>query len=118
MVLSFRNQAHPVCLVEYQSVYPIACLQRNLEACLTFYAFPKAHWKTIRTSNGIKRLLDEIKRRCHTIAAAFRTGTSCVLLFYVVNRSLTFHKLTMPLASQAQTDVAHLHNSVSCDDKI
>jgi Transposase, Mutator family len=36
---------------KYQKIYPTAieCLQRDLEACLTFYAFPKEHWKTIRT---------------------------------------------------------------------
>lgn len=33
----------------YRSVYPTAieCLQRDLDACLAFYAFPKEHWKTI-----------------------------------------------------------------------
>jgi transposase-like protein len=38
---------------KYRSVYPtaVACLQRDLEACLTFYAYPKEHWKTIRTNN-------------------------------------------------------------------
>jgi len=59
---------------KYQQVYPtaIACLQRALEACLTFYAYPKNHWKTIRTNNVIERLFGEVKRRSHKMAAAFR----------------------------------------------
>jgi putative transposase len=45
------DQAVAAFIEKYRSIYPtaIACLQRDLEACLTFYAFPKEHWKTIRT---------------------------------------------------------------------
>ena len=98
---------------KYRSIYPtaIACLQRDLEACLTFYSFPKEHWKTIRTNNVMERLFGEVKRRSHTMAAAFRTEESCVLLFYAVIRSLKFNKLTMSAASQAQPDPELLHNS-------
>src|ERR1700736_2309693 len=97
---------------KYQSIYPtaIACLQRDLEACLTFYSFPKAHWKTIRTNNGIERLFGEVKRRSHKMAGAFRNEGSCLLLFYAVIRSLKFNKLRMPSASQAQPDPELLHN--------
>jgi putative transposase len=92
------DQAVAAFLEKYQQVYPtaIACLQRDLEACLTFYAFPKEHWKTIRTNNVIERLFGEVKRRSHQMAAAFRTEGSCVLLFYAVIRSLRFQTLTMP----------------------
>jgi transposase-like protein len=75
-------------------------LQRDLEACLTFYSFPKEHWKTIRTNNVIERLFGEVKRRSHKMAAAFRNEGCCVLLFYAVIRSLKFKKLTIPAASQ------------------
>ena len=98
---------------KYRSIYPtaIACLQRDLEACLAFYAFPKEHWKTIRTNTVMERLFGEVKRRSHTMAAAFRNEESCVLLFYAVIRSLKFNKLTMPITSEAQPDSAVLHNS-------
>src|SRR5690348_17518840 len=84
---------------KYQKVYPTAieCLQRDLEACLTFYSFPKEHWKTIRTNNVLERLFGEVKRRSHKMAVAFRNEESCVLLFYAVIRSLKFNKLTNPL---------------------
>lgn len=106
------DQALAALIEKYQRIYPtaIACLQRDLEACLTFYSFPKEHWKTIRTNNVIERLFGEVKRRSHKMAAAFRNEGSCVLLFYAVIRSLKFNKLTMPPASHEQPDSEILHN--------
>src|SRR5438270_2334284 len=102
------DQAVAAFIEKSQRIYPTAieCLQRDLEACLTFYSFPKEHWKTIRTNNVIERLFGEVKRRSPTMAAAFRNEESCVLLFYAVIRSLKFNKLTMPVTSQAQPDSA------------
>jgi transposase-like protein len=107
------DQAVVAFVEKYQKLYPTAveCLQRDLEACLTFYSFPKEHWKTIRTNNVIERLFGEVKRRSHKMAAAFRNEGSCVLLFYAVIRSLKFNKLTMPSASQAQPDPDLLHRT-------
>ncbi len=83
---------------KYSQTYPTAveCLKRDLEACLTFYAFPQAHWKTIRTTNVIERLYNEVKRRSHKMAAAFRNEGSCLLLFFAVVRSLKFRRISMP----------------------
>lgn len=82
---------------KYAKSYPTAieCLKRDLEACLTFYDFPKNHWKTIRTNNVIERLFGEVKKRTHKMAAPFRNEDSCLLMFYAVIRSLKFRKLTM-----------------------
>jgi transposase-like protein len=82
---------------KYEPIYPtaVACLRRDLESCLTFYAFPKAHWKTIRTSNVIERLFEEVKKRSHKMAAAFRNEDSCLLMFYAVIRSLKFHRISV-----------------------
>lgn len=96
-----RQQAEQVLAAvqtKYATLYPsaLACLERDLDACLTFYAFPKAHWKTIRTTNVIERLFGEVKKRSHKMAAAFRNENSCLLMFYAVIRSLTFKKITMP----------------------
>jgi putative transposase len=106
------DQAVAAFIEKYRSIYPtaVACLQRDLEACLTFYSFPKEHWKTIRTNNVSERLFGEVKRRSHTMAAAFRNEESCLLLFYAVIRSLKFNRLTMPVTSEAQPDSAILHN--------
>jgi putative transposase len=82
---------------KYAKIYPTAveCLKRDLDACLTFYAFPKPHWKTIRTTNVIERLYGEVKRRSHKMAAAFRNEGSCLLMFFAVVRSLKFRRITM-----------------------
>jgi putative transposase len=107
------DQAVAAFIEKYRSIYPSAveCLQRDLEACLTFDAFPKTHWKTIRTNNVMERLFGEVKRRSHKMAAAFRTEESCLLLFYAVIRSLKFNKLTMQASSEASPDSAVLHNT-------
>ncbi len=83
---------------KYTQIYPtaVACLNRDLEACLSFYAFPEAHWKTIRTTNVIERLFGEVKKRSRKMAAAFRNENSCLLMFYAVVRSLKFRKISMP----------------------
>ena len=92
------EQAAAAFCEKFAGNYPtaVACLKRDLDACLTFYAFPKVHWKTIRTSNVIERLFNEVKRRSHKMAAAFRNEASCLLMFYAVVRSLTFHRIPMP----------------------
>ena len=72
------------------------CLNRDREACLAFYAFPQAHWKTIRTTNVIERLFNEVKRRSRKMASAFRNENSCLLMFFAVIRSLRFNRIVVP----------------------
>ncbi len=74
------DQAAAAFCAKYERVYPTAieCLRRDWQACLTFYAFPRVHWRTIRTTNVIERLFEEVKRRSHKMGAAFRNETSCL----------------------------------------
>jgi transposase-like protein len=83
---------------KYEKTYgtAIECLRRDMEACLTFYDFPRIHWRTIRTTNVIERLFEEVKKRSHKMSAAFRNEDSCLLMFYAVIRGLNFKKVTMP----------------------
>ena len=89
------DQAWAAFCEKYATIYPSAveCLKRDGEACLTFYAFPATHWKTIRTTNVIERLFQEVKKRTHKMNAAFRTEASCLLLFYAVIRGLKFRRI-------------------------
>jgi transposase-like protein len=96
-----REKADQVLLAfceKYQKSYPTAieCLCRDSEACLTFYSFPKEHWKTIRTNNVSERLFEEVKKRYHKMNAAFRTENSCLLMFFAIVRSLHFRRIPMP----------------------
>jgi putative transposase len=88
------DQAAAAFIEKYQLVYPtaIACLQRDLEACLTFYAYPKNHWKTIRTNNIIERLFGEVKRRSHKMAAAFRTRSELFIAVFCGHSSFALQQ--------------------------
>jgi putative transposase len=92
------DQAWMAFCAKYEQVYPTAveCLNRDREACLAFYAFPSAHWKTIRTNNVIERLFGEVKRRSHKMASAFRNENSCLLMFFAIIRSLRFKRIAVP----------------------
>lgn len=83
---------------KYEKIYgtAIECLRRDSDACLTFYDFPRTHWRTIRTTNVIERLFEEVKKRSHKMSAAFPNENSCLLMFYAVIRGVNFKKVTMP----------------------
>ena len=70
-------------------------MQRDGEACLTCYAFPTTHWKTIRTTNVIERLFEEVKKRTQKMSAAFRLEARCLLMFYAVIRGLKFRRIAV-----------------------
>ncbi len=57
------DQAVAPFIERYQKVSPptIEWLKCDLEACLTSFAFPKNHWKTILNNNVIERLFGEVK---------------------------------------------------------
>jgi transposase-like protein len=96
---------------KYAPIYPSAidCLQRDWEACLTFYRFPEKHRKFIRTTNVIERLFGEVKKRSHKMAAAFRNEDSCMLMFYAVIRSLKLRRISAPDIGTGSLQL--LHNS-------
>lgn len=83
---------------KHERTYPtaVACLQRDSDACLAFYRFPKEHWRSIRTNNLIERLFAEVKKRSHKMAAPFRNENSCLLLFYAVMRTVKYQRISMP----------------------
>ncbi len=47
----------------------VACLEDGFAAATRYYAFPKEHWRRIRTTNGLERLHGEIKRRTRSVGA-------------------------------------------------
>jgi transposase-like protein len=94
---------------KHTPIYPSAidCLQRDWEACLTFYSFPEKHWKFIRTTNVIERLFGEVKKRSHKMAAAFRNEDSCMLMFYAVIRSLKLRRISVPEMNTGSLQLLH-----------
>lgn len=51
---------------------------------LTFFRFPKAQWKTRRTTNAIERLNEEFRRRVRTQGSLPSEHAALVLLFSLV----------------------------------
>lgn len=63
----------------------VECLKNGFAAATRYFAFPKQHWKRIRSTNGVERLHVEIKRRTRAVgafpdrASALRLVTAVVL---------------------------------------
>jgi putative transposase len=58
----------------------VAChLEEHIEECLTYLAFPESHRRRIRTTNGLERLNQEIKRRTRVVRI-FPNRESCLRL--------------------------------------
>ena len=54
-------------------------MEVNLPEGFSFFAFPAAHWKRIRTSNCLERVSQEIKRRTRVVRV-FPNESSCLRL--------------------------------------
>ena len=62
----------------------VASLQEAGEELLTFYGFPNSRWKSLRTTNTIKRLNGEFRRRVKTQGSLPRTQAAELLLFGLI----------------------------------
>ena len=62
---TLAEKAFEVFLNTYELKYPKAtiCLQKDREELLMFYAFPAAHWPSIRTTNPIESTFGTIRHR-------------------------------------------------------
>lgn len=56
-----------------------ARVREGIEETLTFYRFPAAHWRRIRTNNPLARIMREIRRRTRVVGA-FPDGQSALML--------------------------------------
>jgi putative transposase len=66
----------------------VQCLSQGFAAATRFYAFPRAHWSRIRSTNGLERLHGEIKRRTRAVGA-FPDRASALRLITAVALSAT-----------------------------
>jgi putative transposase len=55
---------------------------------LTYYAFPSAHWRQVRTNNPMERIIREIRRRTRVVGA-FPDGQSALMLVAARLRHVT-----------------------------
>lgn len=68
-------------LKKWESRYPKLCawVEENIEETFTFYRWPKAHHKHLKSTNMLERLNQEIKRRTHVVRI-FPNAASCLRL--------------------------------------
>jgi transposase-like protein len=62
----------------------VMSLREGGDELLTFFRFPKAQWKTLRTTNAIERLHEEFRRRVKTQGSLPSEDAAVVLLFSLV----------------------------------
>jgi transposase-like protein len=77
------REAYQAFLTKWRKLCPAVAksLEEAGEQLLTFYAFPKAMWKALRTTNSIENLNREFRRRTKT-QASFSTEEAAVTLLY------------------------------------
>jgi transposase-like protein len=69
----------------WQPIAPaaVACLLRDWEALLAFYAIPSRDWHRVRTTNAIERAFREVRRRTRPMTC-FTNDASCDRITYAV----------------------------------
>lgn len=65
----------------------VECLEKDIEVVLSFYLFPKAHWKKIRTTNIIERAFKEFRRRTRQMDS-FSNEECCLRCVFMIARNL------------------------------
>lgn len=82
----------------------VACLERDLDAILAFYNFPKVEWPSLRSTNPIERLNKEFKRRTKSMEVVGGEQTVYTILAYVSMRM----EHTWKKAKLGKNNVVHL----------
>ena len=54
-------------------------VRSGIEETMSFYHFPREHWRRIRTNNPLERIMKEIRRRTRVVGA-FPDGNSALML--------------------------------------
>jgi transposase-like protein len=63
-----------------------ACLEDDLDRCLTFYKFPEAHWPHLRTSNVIESPFASVRLRTNAAKRFKKTKSGVYLVHQVMLR--------------------------------
>jgi putative transposase len=81
----------------------VESLERDLEALLVHYEFPKIHWDALRTTNPIERINREFKRRSKTMDSIGANGLKVLLAFTALR--MEFGWAITPISSNK---IAHM----------
>lgn len=72
----------------WQNSYPriVQSLEGDLPELLAFYSFPRALWKTLRTTNSIERRFVEVRRRTRPMVCFVNTRSVDRIIFSIFTR--------------------------------
>lgn len=79
----------------------IACLEKSLDSCLTFFNFSKEEWISLRTSNIIERLNKEFKR-CTKTMEIVAEEVACYRLLAFSSLKMGLHWRSNPVGKVRQ----------------
>jgi len=74
----------------------VACLDRSIDACLTFFHFPEEEWISLRTTNIIERLNKEFKRRTRPMEI-LAGEDACYRLLAFISLKMELHWRSTPV---------------------
>ena len=74
----------------------VSCLERSINACLTFFSFPEKEWVSLRTTNIIERLNKEFKRRTKPMEI-LAGETACYRLLAFISLRMELHWRSNPI---------------------
>lgn len=77
---------------------PVASIEKDLEALLVHYDFPREHWDALRTTNPIERVNKEFKRRSKAMETMGPDGLKALLAFTAMRLEYGWH--TTPITSK------------------
>ena len=78
------NCFRPYSSLSYQPPAVVRSLEEAGNQLLTFYEFPRAMWKSIRTTNALENLNREFRRRTKTQASFSSEESAVALLFGLI----------------------------------
>jgi transposase-like protein len=91
--------ARQACTAQLRRLYPKAMqtLERDWERMVTFYDYPKEHWKHLRTTNIVESPFDRVRLRTSAAKRYKRVENACALIWKVLRvAEKMFRKLNAP----------------------
>ena len=88
----------------------VVCMERDIEALLLHYSFPKEHWYALRTTNPIERVNKEFKRRSKSMEVVSPDGLKALLAFTALRLEQGW--LSAPIGSNAHLNLKSKTNQL------
>jgi putative transposase len=74
----------------------VKCLEKSIDPCLSFFAFPEDEWISLRTTNIIERLNKEFKRRTRSMEIV-AGESACYRLLAFISLKMELHWRSNPV---------------------